>query len=201
MRKWIPAVLVLFAGCGYKHYPVDDSFTFDVPFIQGDKDGQLTSLVVEALSKSPFLQYNPSHSQLKITAKIQGNEFEQIGYQYRMQDNDSAVQHRLVPNEGRRTIKVEFTIQGLPNTKPLSFQIHGSSEFDFVDPDSFKDLAFYTPEGQLRAVLDFSLGQLDSEEGAKLASFGPAYKEIAWKFHESLSRYLEARRGISIASD
>ncbi len=162
----------------------------DVPFIKGDKDGQLTAQVIQALSKSPFLKYDVSQPQVKIIAKILNNEAQQIGYQYRMKDNDAKVEHRLVPNEGRRLVKVEFTLEGFPDRKSYLVQIEGTSDYDFVDPDSFKDLAFYSPSGQLATVLDFSLGQLDSEEGAKLASFSPCYEKIAYQFKENLDRYL-----------
>jgi hypothetical protein len=190
MKKWGIPLLIFLAGCGYHHYPTSAQYKFDVPFIKGDKDGQLTASVIKSLSKSPFLQYDPSQPQILITANIDSAEAEQIGYQYRMKDNDSEVQDRLVPNEGRRSVIVTFQIKTPQDSEPYKMVVEGNSDYDFVDPDSFKALAFNAPNGELVTVLAFSLGQLDSEEGAKLASFSPCYGQVAAKFSERLSRYI-----------
>lgn len=190
MRRWVIPLIIFLAGCGYHHYPISSQYRFDIPFIKGDKDGQLTASVIEALSKSPFLRYDPAQPQIHITANIDSVEAEQIGYQYRMKDNDSEVQDRLVPNEGRRSIMVTFHVKMPESKEPYKIAVEGTSDYDFVDPDSFKALAFNAPNGELVTVLAFSLGQLDSEEGAKLASFAPCYGQIAAKFSERLSRYI-----------
>ncbi|MBI5273984.1 MAG: hypothetical protein HY860_02890 [Chlamydiales bacterium] len=183
-------VFLLLTACGYRLQQSQPSMAISSPYIKGDKDGTLTTSIVNALLQKGMFSYKNTDASYELIGEIKNNSTSHIGYIYRMEDNDTQVQHRLVPNEGRRKIEVEIK---LVNTSSGEI-VYGPTlfttevDYDFVDSDSFNDLAFFNSSGQEITTLSYSLGQLDSEEGAQLASFSPAYEQIAKQIADGISK-------------
>ncbi len=179
----------LLSACGYR---IDDSnaVSIDVPFFKKDTDGALTTRVISELSRTGAFYYTGRNPKYELRGELVSSSTENIGYQYRRQDASTKLQDRLVPNEGRRTLKAKITlvdlISGATVYGPVTIQ--AESDYDFVDPDNYFDLTFIEPSGATESVLDFSLGQLDSQEGASLSSLDPAYRTLAERIADAISR-------------
>ena len=177
------------ASCGYR---VDQSnaVSVDIPFFKQDTDGMLTTRVISELSRTGAYYYSEKSPKYELRGEIVSSSTDNIGYQYRRKDASTKLEDRLVPNEGRRTVKAKITLIDLASGAPVygPVTIEASSDFDFVDPDNYYDLTFEPPGAPTESVLDFSLGQLDSREGASISSLDPAYRALAERIADTLSR-------------
>lgn len=183
---------LLLSGCGYhvddgnvaSHFP-----TISVSYFSGDQDGMLTDAVIKGLSTSGEFQYVSRGGTVSLTGAVISDTTLHIGYQYDRHPVSGIRINRLVPNEGRRKIKVRISIIDTRSQKVLygPFEISAYSDYDFVDSDSLQDTSFINPTGVRESVLFFSLGQLDSMEGAKAASRIPLHDRLAVKIVEGIS--------------
>ena len=80
-------------------------------------------------------------------------------------------------------MSVEVTLIDTYNGKELIIPtiVKGTADYDFVDPDSTRDISFINPAGARTSVLQFSLGQLDSPQDARDASLTPLHARLAKK--------------------
>ncbi|MCB1109487.1 MAG: hypothetical protein KDK64_00755 [Chlamydiia bacterium] len=163
--------------------------TISVPYFKGDDKGFLTDTVVKALVSSGNFNYANKGGAMVLEGVIVSDTCEHIGYQYDRHPVSGERIHRLIPNEGRREIMVQITLIDSRSLKTLygPFVVSASSDYDFVDSDSLQDASFINRRGVRESVLFFSLGQLDSVDGAKAASLDPIYHRLAQKITEGLS--------------
>lgn len=121
--------------------------------------------------------------------KVVSDTNEHIGYQFDRDPITGHRIHRLIPNEGRREIIVEITLTDTRTQKVLygPEKISAFGDYDFVDSDSLRDTSFINPRGTRESSLFFSMGQLDSVDGAKATSLDPIYRELALKIVEGIS--------------
>ncbi len=180
------------SSCGYQ--AGDDAAlsafpTISVPYFNGDQSGVLTDIVVKSLSSSGVFNYANRGGALTLEGKIISDNCENIGYQYDRHPVSGEKINRLVPNEGRREVTVEINLIDTRSLKTLygPFVVAAYSDYDFVDSDSLQDASFMNAKGIRESVLFFSLGQLDSINGAKAASLDPIYHRLATKITEGLS--------------
>jgi len=179
-------------SCGY-HVDDDEALsafpTISVPYFNGDQSGVLTDIVVKSLSSSGVFNYANRGGAITLEGKIVSDNCENIGYQYDRHPVSGERINRLVPNEGRRVVTVEITLIDSRSLKTLygPFTVSAYSDYDFVDSDSLQDASFINATGTRESVLFFSLGQLDSIDGAKAASLDPIYHRLATKITEGLS--------------
>lgn len=183
-------ILTMFS-CGYHRSEV--SFfqkyqSIDVPYIQGDLDGRLTSSVIEALSSSSKIAYNPYDPDLILKIEIIQNKEVTVGYQYDIRQSNDELINRLIPNEGKRVISVKVQVVDADQGSVLfgPFEMEAEGDFDFVNFDNYKDLTFVDQKGVTVPVLQFSLGQLDAKEGAKEAALNATCKKLASKIVVSM---------------
>ncbi|MGL5263897.1 MAG: hypothetical protein ACRDAI_04895, partial [Candidatus Rhabdochlamydia sp.] len=66
------------------------------------------------------------------------------------------------------------------------FQVKANADFDCINFDSLADVAVVLPGQKPQRMIDFSLGQLDSVEGAHDDSAQVVYKILARKIVEGL---------------
>lgn len=189
-------LIVLFcSSCGY-HVDDDESLTtsltLSVPYFSGDKDGALTDAVIKALALSGKFNYSNHESALTLEGKILQDTCENIGYQYDRNPISGTRKNRLIPNEGRRDIMVQITVIDNFSKKIICgpFNISAYSDYDFVDSDSLQDASFVDRKGMRDSALFFSLGQLDSMDGAMAASQAPLHRRLAIKIVEGLETHL-----------
>ena len=187
MKAFLGCLLTIVAvctSCGYHFSNVDRPArrALPVPYIKGDLDGRLTSHVIEALTTSSRWRYTQGEAEYILEAEILKNFNDYIGYQYDHLESGALID-RLVPNEGRKTILVKIGILKSATQEVVygPYEIGGSSDYDFVNSDTYTDMSFIDSKGVPHSVLAFSLGQLDAEQDARRVTLQGAYKEIAQK--------------------
>ena len=183
---------LLLSGCGYHVYDreITSHFpTISVSYFSGDHDGMLTDAVIKGLCTSGEFEYASRGGTLILEGAIISDSSEHIGYQYDRHPISNARINRLVPNEGRREIKVRISLIDSLSQKVLygPFDVSATSDYDFVDSDSLQDTSFIDNSGTRQSVLFFSLGQLDSAQGAHTTSRTPIHERLAVKIVEGIS--------------
>lgn len=185
-------ILICFSSCGYRFSEgaaLKPYSTISVPYVKGDLDGRLTSAIIKRLSTSSKWIYTKGPSDFILEVEIVKNNNYYIGYQYDRVDSPGApLINRLVPNEGRRDVLLKVILFDSHRKKILHgpYEVASSADYDFVNFDTYKDLAFVNSQGQAQSVLTFSLGQLDASEDAKDAVLSAAYESLAEKMISSL---------------
>ncbi|MCI5052477.1 MAG: hypothetical protein MRY21_05010 [Simkaniaceae bacterium] len=195
LASCLVATSLLLSSCGYR---VQSSgvATVDVPFLKKDTDGRLTTSLISILNRSGVFTYASHDARYLLEGELTTLCTEVIGYQYRRKDGSTKILHRIVDNEGRRNVSAVVSLIDLETGEKIfgPTKISASSDFDYVDPDNFFDLTFDPPNGPEDSVLNFSLGQLDSQEGASLASIDPAFQNLAAKITQALSAAIAAKQ-------
>lgn len=175
--------LVVLTGCGYRFQNSEDQTTLSIPYVTGDQEGQLTSELIRQFSCSGDYAYVRDHGAQLLKVSLVGNDSESIGYRYDRNQSTGAVQTNLLPTEKRRTVTAEVTLLDAGTEEILvgPYLISASTDFDFTDVNSIQSLAFMTPNGEKEKVLNYSLGQVDSVEGAQDDAVTPLYRSLAQK--------------------
>jgi len=184
----------LFVGCGYhtgeeggvaSHFPA-----ISVPYFSGDRDGRLTDAVIKKLCVSGVFQYAHCEGEgLILKGEVIGDSFRHIGYRYDRYPSSGSLINRLVPSEGRREIAVRISLIDPYCQKVVygPFDVSAVGECDFSNSDSLQDTSFVDRAGVRRSLLSFSLGQLDSEQGAYEITLTSIYERLAVKIVEGIS--------------
>jgi len=184
------AIVFLFSSCGYqlRNQEATSQNSINIPYVKGDKDGNLTNALVLEVGKSGKYRYQISDSDYTLKCEIVSNSNSNIGYEYRTKDKDTQRLNRLIPDEARRTVVAIVTIVDNKTQTaifgPSKFQ--AATDYNFTNPDSYNNLTLVDGADARDTVLDFSLGQLDSQEGAQSASSTPAYSVLAEKIVQAL---------------
>lgn len=189
----IIAVASLLTGCSYTaptNQFGEDVAVMSISLIRGDEDGYLRDDLARQLSRSPGYAYSSSSGPYRIDVKIDKDSAEKIGYAWDEEPLTGAFIQRLYPNEGRRIVKATVSVTDTQQNKVViePFVVTASAEFDFVNPTALKNIEFRDMDGQEHSVLQYSLGQLDSEEGAKAESFQPLASELSKQIMQALKR-------------
>lgn len=183
MRKKLSCYFLslLLCGCGY--HLEKEGMTLSIPYALGDKDGALTDELVRQVAARGKYRVSGGDSEYRLEAKIVEDRQEVIGYEYDHQRNE--LFNRLVSNEERRSVEVEVTLIHQATGKVIRGpeKVRMDADYDFVDPESLPDVTVNsTPE----STLAFSLGQLDSVEGARAGSLASLYRRLAQKIASGL---------------
>jgi hypothetical protein len=180
-------ITAFLTGCGYQvlssNQPV---LAFTVAPIQGDNDGVFLQTIIRVAETYPGVEYQAFDAPCVLKAKFVHHSNDHIGYKYQTEDGSGEIINRLSPTEGQHTLEVELMLVDAITQKKIvgPKQIEVTVDYDFVDSKSYNDLTFINPLGLTRTVLDYSLGQLDSEEAATIGSKERLYQKTA---HEILS--------------
>ncbi len=178
----ISFMLCSLVSCGY-HIEQDKELTISIPYVQGDHNGALTDELVRQIAMLGKYQVSGEDSLYRLEVKIINDHQDVIGYEY---DHQNVVLfNRLVSNEERRLVEVELSLIEQANGKILvdKEKVSAGVEYDFVDPESIPDVVV-TPSTE--PSLAFSLGQLDSVEGARAGALSSLYRKLAQKIASGL---------------
>lgn len=177
----------MLSSCGY--HTDSNEETLSIPYFKGDSDGKLTDTVIQAFTTSGHFVYANHGGHLLLEGKVVSDTNEHIGYQFDRDPISGQRIHRLVPNEGRREITVEFTLVDTRTQKVIfgPEKMTAFGDYDFVDSDSLRDTSFINARGTRESSLFFSLGQLDSVDGAKGTALDSIYRQLALKIVEGIS--------------
>ncbi len=188
----IVLVLLLLASCGYRFSQEDGvqepARTISVPYVQGDGEGYLTSELIRQLADSGYFEYVQGDGELILNAVIAADTSERIGFRYDRHGPQAKKRHRLVPTENRRSIAVDISvIHGKTQEVLLDpIRVTADVDYDYIDPNSLRELIFVDTAGVTQKTVDFSLGQLDSIEGGQDGSTPYIYRLVSQKIVDGL---------------
>ncbi len=187
--------LILLTSCSYQLEQrgsfSENIATLSIPFIKGDLDGKLTEAIIKQIAYAGDYRYVSHEGDYLLEINILSDNNDQIGYQYDRASGSGKLIKHLEPNEGRRGITVNIQlIHAITQAilLPLT-QVSAYSDFDFVDSDSIQDVSFMNLRGTRDSVLSYSLGQLDSKEGALDAASYPLYQALGKKIALGLQHH------------
>jgi hypothetical protein len=178
--------LFLLSGCGYRFEGSEadaQAITITVPYIKGDLEGVLNNEIVRALSTSGQFECVQNGGALTLEAAILSEGDDRVGYRYDRDPTNGQLRTNIVGTENRLNVTAEVKLIDAYTGELLMGpqQVKAFAVYDYYDNNSIKDLTFIGPHGQPQKVLDFSLGQLDSVEGAHDDSFTPIFRMLAQK--------------------
>jgi hypothetical protein len=182
--------LLLFSSCGY-HMDGSEDFegrrTVTVPYVVGDSAGQLTNELIRQLSVSGVFECVQNSGQYILKVIVFSDGSDRIGFRYDRK-NDGKLKKNLMPVEGRRTISAEVT---LVNSATEEIEIGpvivtADADYDYIDSNDLYEVAMVNSKGKVQSTISFSLGQLDSIEGAQDDVAVPLYRHLAQKIVDGI---------------
>lgn len=168
-----PLLLLFLVGCGYQFGNgelVDRYKTISVPYVVGDRNGDLTAeLIKEIAARSP-LEYRQSGSSLILHVEILEVNNDNIGYRYDRK-RDGERKDWVIPSETRISYLAEVSLIDAATGRVIYEPARITSSVDF-DHDYFSSS---------NSINIFSLGQLTDIEEAREAVVHPLNRSLAAK--------------------
>jgi hypothetical protein len=179
------------AGCGYRFQDKESDggpVTISIPYIKGDIEGQLNTELARILSADPHFEYRQNGGMVILEVAVINDGDERIGYRYDRNPSSGKRRQNIVATENRRNLTVEMKLIDSYTQEVLIGPVHvkARSDYDYVDSNSVRDLTFTNSAGLTQTVINFSLGQLDSIEGAHDDAAIPIYRQLAQKIVDGL---------------
>ncbi len=180
--------LFCFASCGYHATTSEDTRTISIPYVEGDQQGQLTAEIIRQLEETGLYEFVRSGGDLVLTVSMVGDQKEVVGFSYDRTEKKGKIEQNLMATENRRSLTAQITLSEGEKAILGPLKVTASGEYDYVDVNSLKTLSFINENGKREKVINFSLGQLDSIEGAEDNVLTPAYRQLAHKIVGVLER-------------
>ena len=171
-------IFILFSSCGYRtgnSGQLSSYSTVSVPYVYGDRDGDLTSAIIEELSSSACFRYERECGELLLYVRILDFRDLNIGFRYD-RDKDSSLNKSVIPAETRYSIltQVEVIERGSGCSVLGPVELWTSIDFDH-DYYSSRD-----------GINVFSLGQLSDYDAAHDVALHPLHRKLAQKIVDYL---------------
>jgi hypothetical protein len=179
------------ASCGY-HLAEEDNVqkvaSITIPYVEGDSGGQFTSELIKQLSESGVFVSSNKEGSLILKVKIVQDGSERIGWRYARDNHLGHREDRLMNVEGRKVIVAEVSLLDGITQKVLlgPTNVKSDADYDNVDYDSPRDLAFISEDGVPETTIHFSLGQLDTIEGAQDGALLYVYRKLAQRIVDGI---------------
>lgn len=178
-------------GCGYRFQDEksdEGRVTVSIPYIKGDVEGQLNAELARMLSTDPHFEYRQNGGMVVLEVAIINDGDDRIGYRYDRNPSSGKRRKNIVATENRRHLTAEVKLIDSYTQEVLIGPVHikARADYDYVDSNSVRDLTFTNSSGVTQTVIDFSLGQLDSIEGAHDDAGRPIYQMLAQKIVDGL---------------
>ncbi len=185
--------MIVLTACGYHAAGASgnqNAQLVSIPLIREDDDGVLRNSLARAIATSGKFRYTSDVAPYELLIKFENNYTDTIGYEWDVNAATGGEVKRLYPDEGRKTIVALVTLQDCKTKEPLlkPFKVSSQVSYDFVNPSALKDIEFTDLYGSKQSSLQYSLGQLDSEEGARAEASYAAFQDLAGKIAEVLAR-------------
>ena len=185
------SILIFLSSCGYHidgPASSEDRMTISVPYVVGDSAGQLTNELVKQLSTSGTFECVQNYGQYTLKVIVFSDGSDRIGYRYDRNKRTLKVKKNLMPVEGRRTISAEVT---LVNTSTDEIEIGpvivtADADYDYINSDDVDEISFTNSQNKPQSTISFSLGQLDSIEGAQDDVSIPLYRHLSQKIVDGI---------------
>lgn len=174
--------LLLFSSCGYRYSPKESSesdLTISVPYISGDPDALLNNELIYQLSASGEFSPVQSDGDLILQVVLVSDTHERIGFRYDRDNPSGSLEKNLLGVEGCRIVIAEVSLIERGSGKVIlgPSEVRASVDYDYTDPGSPRDLLF----AKTQPIMPFSLGQLDSQEGAHDDAARPLFRQLSQK--------------------
>lgn len=170
---------LLINSCGYQAgfdgLPLEFR-TISVPFIEGDRDGELTNTVIRKISRSSAFEYRKQCANLKLVVKIIDFSDENIGFRYD-RHKDGRLRDTIIPTETRFSATAEVVVVDTSTGKIILGPSLLSASVDF-------DHDYYSSRNEINV---FSLGQLSDYDAANDAAYTPLNDALAQKIVDYIS--------------
>lgn len=183
----------LLTGCGYRIKQNSEQTTVSIPFVKGDHEGQLVAELSRQLASSGHYTYVKEGGEYLLKVVILDDHSNRIGFRYDQSQFSGEVKKNLMADENRRQIEADVTLFRADTEEAIfgPVKVSAYSDFDYVYINSLETLSFINAQGQREKVLTFSLGQLDSVEGAQDDALFAIYRSLAGKIVESMAAFEE----------
>jgi hypothetical protein len=159
-----------------------------IPYVEGDNKGLLTAAIIQKVAATGFFQPVSAQQSLVLRVAIVEDEQDYLGFRFDREPVSGKRLTNLIPTESRRTISASVILLNSA-TEEILFGpqiISANLDFDYVDGNSIRDLTFFNNRGEREKVIQFSLGQLDSIEGAQDDVLNPLFEILAKKIANRL---------------
>jgi len=166
-------------SCGYHSFEGKET-TISVPYIAGDERMELQAAIIRHVSHASPCHCIQKDGAYVLQVHILRDEQERIGFRYDRDNPAGKRERNLLGVESRRTLRVDVSILHQGQTIAGPFSLRASVDMDSTNPGSPRDLLFE----QKQPIMQFSLGQLDSSEGA----FDDAMTPLADRMAEQIAR-------------
>jgi hypothetical protein len=183
-------IALSFTSCGYHTAVSDNKTTISIPYVEGDAQGQFTAELIRQLTNSDIYEFVKKDGDLDLKVTIVGDKSDIIGFQYDLSHKKGKIERNLMAEENRRTLTAQVTLTDTSTEKVVMgpVKISASTDFDYIDVNSLKEVSFINAHGNREKTISFSLGQLDSIEGAQDAALTPIYRQLAQNIALALQR-------------
>ncbi len=196
MKKFtiLGLVAVLCNSCNYSVSKLDidgqSSIETSVAVIKKDPRGILRNQIAREMAFTNCLRYKDHSAKYKLLVTITEDATSKITFMWDRNPKTNADLEVFYPTEAQRQLiaKVELVDakSGVAVIEP--FFLQADSIYDFVNPTVPGTLEFNDPYVGDLSVLQYSLGQLDSEEGAEIESYEPAFEMLAKRIVSRLAK-------------
>lgn len=180
--RWLFSFLCLICtACGY-NWANDGESAISVPYIQGDRAGIFTSILIRQINESSKFAFSNFNGDYCLKVSIIEVWQEQIGWRRDFLLDNGILQDNIRPTEERKNMKIELRVENLAGEAIFGpAVISAYVDYDYLDQDALQDLAFIDPATGPTTVLQFSLGQLETIESAQEASLIPLFQLLSQK--------------------
>ena len=155
------------SSCGYHATTSEDTRTISIPYVEGDQQGQLTAEIIRRLEETGLYEFVRSGGDLVLTVSMVGDQKDVVGFSYDRTEKKGKIEQNLMATENRRSLTAQITLSEGEKAILGPLKVTAFGEYDYVDVNSLKTLSFINENGKREKVINFSLGQLDSIEGAE----------------------------------
>jgi hypothetical protein len=172
MRQWFGAIMMLIlSSCGYRFGQgvlSEQYSTISVPYIEGDRDGDLTADLIKQMSSSGAFTYASSGGDLILLAKVVDYNEQNIGFRYDRKKS-GRLKDDIIPSETRMQIVVDVSLVDAVSGSVLRGPTRITASVDF-------DHDYYTTRNRVNI---FSLGQLSDIDEARDAVLSPLHQKVS----------------------
>lgn len=188
------ALAFSFSSCGYHTASSEDKTTISIPYVEGDAEGQFTAELIRQITNSDLYTFVKKDGDLCLKVSIVGDRSDVVGFQYDQKTKKNGkkiqIERNLMPLENRRTMTAQITLTDTSTEEVVvgPVKISASTDFDYIDVNSLDTVSFINEHGKREKTISFSLGQLDSIEGAQDSALTPIYCQLAQKIAQVLNR-------------
>ena len=191
MKNGLLACLFFLSSCGYRYKTDTDLgkvYSVSVPYIKGDVDAVLNSALVYQLSSSGAFRCVQTGGDYTLQVTFLSDTQRRIDFRYDRDNVSGSLERNLLGVEDRRSVVVLVSLIDAATKEVFvgPFEAASDVEYDYIDPGSPRDLIYTGSLSQTQSIIQFSLGQLDSSEGAYDDSAKLLFKKLGQRISDAL---------------